>query len=39
MKKGWKEYVTHMGEAILILAWTVPEGSRRLRFPHFKEIT
>jgi len=26
------------GKAILIQAWTGPEGSRRLRFPDFKTI-
>jgi hypothetical protein len=38
-RKGWLEYVTHMGKAILIMVWRVPEGSRRLRLPYFKEIT
>jgi len=38
MTKGWLEYVIHMGKAILIMAWRVPVGSRRMRLPHFKEI-
>jgi len=38
MMKGWLEYVTHMGKAILIMAWTDPEVSRSLGLPYFKEI-
>jgi hypothetical protein len=30
--------VVPMGKAIPLLAWTGPEGSRRLRLPDFKTI-
>jgi hypothetical protein len=31
-------YVKSKGKAISLEAWTVPEGSRRLRLPDFKTI-
>jgi len=31
-------YADVKGKAILSQAWTSPEGSRRLRLPHFKTV-
>jgi len=40
IKLQLKKYIKNVnkGKAIPLQAWRGPEGSRRLRFPHFKII-
>ena len=43
--KRWKArtrlhwFITHKGKAVLLQAWSCPEGSRKLRFPDFLTTT
>jgi len=32
---GWKYLSKSNGKAVPVEAWSVPEGSRKLRFPYF----